>query len=139
MVSAMSIKALMLALAVAASVAACFPSVDPPLADISKLDKLETVMHANETLGRRLWGKAGKESFTDAELSELKDLGQRMEALAERTKSMSRGPVFDKHAEGMAQATKALSTAVEAKDAKGAGEAITKMKQLCKDWHDDTR
>lgn len=139
MVRAMSCKPTLSLLALSASLAACFPSVDPPLAEIPKIAELETVMHANETLGKRLWGKSGKESYSDAELAELKELGQKMQALAERTKGLSRGPVFDKHAEKMVATTQALNAAVEAKDAKAAGAAIDTIKQTCKSCHADTK
>ena len=96
-------------------------------------------MHANETIGGRQWSKVGNDSYDDAEFGELKDAGARMEALAERAKSFSRGPIFDKHNDAMIENAKALAAAADAKDAKTASSSLGKMKQLCKDCHKDTR
>ncbi len=118
---------------------ACFPKLDPKPAEIPTLKSLDEVMHANETIGGHLWGKIGSDAFTDAEWASLKNDGERMAALAERSKNFSRGPVFDKHADSMITNAKALQSAADAKDAKAASSALGEMKKLCKTCHAETR
>lgn len=128
----------LLSLSIAAT-AACVKPLDASIDQIPSLESLPHVMRANETIAGRQWGKIGEDSYTDQELAALKDTGVRMAALAERGKSFSRGPIYDKHNEGMIQASKTLAAAADAKDAKGASSSLASMKQLCKDCHSATR
>ncbi|NUP04719.1 MAG: cytochrome c [Polyangiaceae bacterium] len=122
-----------------AALAACVKPLDVPMSDIPKLGSLSEVMRANETVAGRQWKQIGEDSYTDEEFAAFKDTGQRMEALAERGKSFSRGPIFDKHNDTMIAQAKALTAAADAKDAKAASGALASMKQLCKDCHAATR
>ena len=122
-----------------AALAACGKKLDVPMDQIPQLSSLHDVMHANETIAGRQWSKVGEDSYTDPEFAELEDTGTRMEALAQRAKSFSRGPIFDKYNDQLIERSKALASAAKAKDAKTASDALGAMKQLCKDCHAETR
>lgn len=134
----MTNRTLLLVAALSALVA-CAKPADVKLADIPNLPDLEAVMHANETIGGRQWGKAGDSEFSPEQFAELKDTATRMEALAERSKKFSRGPKFDEFANKMVTLTQSLGKAADGKDGKAAGLAISDMKQTCKDCHAATR
>ncbi len=117
----------------------CFKPLDAPLADIPKLESLEEVMRANETIAGPQWKLEGNDSLTDEQWASAKDASARLAALAERAKEFSRGDVFNKYADQLGSHAKALGAAAEAKDAKAASTAIGGMKDACKGCHAETR
>ncbi len=117
----------------------CFTPLDVPLAEIPKLQSLEEVMHAIETVSGPQWKKGGSDSYADADWDRAKDASERLFALSERAKSFSRGEAFDKYAGQLGARAKSLGAAAAAKDVAGANKSIDELKATCKACHAETR
>ena len=122
-----------------ATVGCAAKQADVPLADIPKLQSLDEIMHANETIGGSIWSLQDKETFSAEDWANATDASARMAALAARSKEFSRGDAFNKYADILNTQAKSLGAASEKQDPKAAAVAIGGMKDACRDCHAETR
>lgn len=119
--------------------AACVPTVRTPLEEIPKLKTLSEVMHNQATAVDPLWGKAGSESFTDADYATFADVSKRISVTSLKIKDFTKGPEFDAIAVRLHDKAEALGAAAAAKDVGGVSTALKDMKATCKDCHSQFR
>lgn len=135
----MQTRLLVSSLAVAA-LAACGPPKNfTPVEGIPKIQSLTELMDVQATAVDPQWGKATQESFSDAEFTELAEVGAKIDATSKHLKGFSKGADFDALGTKLNEKANALSRAAAAKDAAGARAALTDMKATCKECHSKFR
>jgi hypothetical protein len=123
-----------------AALSSCGPPVNnTPVAGIPAITSLTALMDVQATAADPQFGKRDQTSFTDAEFAALADTGAKIDATSKRLKEFTKGPEWDAMGAKLNEHANALSKAAQAKDAAGAGAALSGMKTVCKDCHSKFR
>jgi hypothetical protein len=132
-------RTLVLSLLGGLSAVGCVPKKDLPAAEIQQLQKLEDVMHVQATLADPHWRQIDQQSFTDAELTSLVDVGDRLQVSSLKIKEFSKGAGMDALAAQLHDRAADLATGARAKDAAAVRKALGEMKATCKECHSKFR
>lgn len=133
-------RLLVLSLALAACVPA--PKKDYTPADVAAVDDIHELMRIHAKNADPLFAISDQESFTEAELAQMKEAG----ALIQATSAKLENDIAKDFPEGFADLARqlgehasALSAAASANDAAGARAALTGMKDTCRGCHGSFR
>lgn len=119
-----------------AALAACAAPRRPMAVEaVSRVKTLEELMYVQATYADPQFKKIDAGVFSDADFAALIDAARHLQASSQRLSAFSKGAEFDALAGQLGEQARSLETAAQAKDAPGARQALSAMKQACKTCH----
>ncbi|MFO0613986.1 MAG: cytochrome c [Polyangiaceae bacterium] len=125
--------------AIALVAVACVPYVNPAMDEIGQLGSLRETMDAQAAITDAVWTKIQDRQYSEGDWDILRDVGLRIQATAERSRTWSRGLLFDTYATELARTGAALSSAVEQRENDLAAKALSDMRETCRACHSHLR
>jgi cytochrome c556 len=129
------IRPALFALLLACGAAACVPARDLTVEQMSHVQRRRELMDAFSTIADPQFKKRDQQSFTDAEIAALADVGTRLQAGALHLKDFSKGPQYDALAVRLHDHAAELVDSATAKDPVKLRNTLGEIKATCRECH----